>query len=46
MYWAREIRGTMSNDTMVTFRSFSTLTTSLASKGDRKDKCSDPSGTA
>ena len=44
MYCARLMRGRRSNESAVTRRSLSAFTTSRASSGDRKERCSDPSG--
>ena len=44
MYWAREIRGKRSKERTVTRRSFSALTMSWASSGERNERCIEPSG--
>jgi hypothetical protein len=43
MYWAREIRGNRSKERIVTRRSFSALTMSWASSGERNERCVEPS---
>ncbi len=44
MYWAREIRGTRSNERIVMWRALRAFTISWANSGERKERCIEPSG--